>query len=745
MRHTFGRSVTDWTMDLGTPTTTEISETETETSAPVVAKGPATITFWSAAVGGVQYDDLLNSLGSPVTSIVSSDGSDGLRIGTIPEFQGPPDVYVMWAEAGAGTRTKMVATDIGDTVAGLELSTTYLAALQTKTKDEGAVGQFLGRDPDSDSVTGLRWTSPPVSSGGSGGSTQGVDASSGAYSADKTGGIDARAAIQAAIDDVAAAGGGIVWLPRGTYKIGCVANAGGTGAAGGLQLKAGVWLRGDGIATRLEATGTWSSAAGIVGIGDTATSRPVRDTRVSDMWIKGTAGTSFGTPASNVYGVLFNTASITGEPDAVHRLHDLWIWDTQVGIALLGTDDQAMQVQRIRGRHFAKQGLLVGREDGSGGAADNYFLGVDISSANMGGGSCAGIEVYTSNHHFAQCKSWYNKRSTAFTAGATYKDGAGWYINGTRNIFTSCEAQDNGGHGWLVRLGKNTLTACVADSNNYYDNISGSAAANECSGFYVSSSVTEITLSACLGFDRNGTNKYQKAGFTIDAASRNVAVTGVAWDNRQTSGSATPLDGLVWINGAAHSTHEVRVESAYGSTRATISNGGTAAGGAGTVQKRQDAGGGATVYTGTTMADVPALVATVPGGTAYYRWEAYIIYRADATQNARIGVRVGRDGASGTVEAQWQAEYLTPAGAAASEYSLSSVGTTRYVVTDGDGAVSSSGYSNQRSVRISGVLFAGSVVVTATLAIQVAENGGTGTGVRVVDGSYLVVTPGNYS
>ena len=740
-RHVFGRLLTDWTMTLGD----SVVDGGT-TTAPVSASGPKTITVWSAATGGVQYTDLLDASGSPVTEVTSSDGTDGLPVGTIPEFQGPDGVLELWADAGGGVRAKMTATDLGTTVASLVFSNDYLTALEALTTTGGAVGQYLGKDPSSDSGTGLIWATPPVSSGGgSGGSTQGVDASTGAYAADSTGTIDARAAIQAAIDDVAAMGGGIVWLPRGTYLIGYTSNAGGTGAAGGLQLKDKVWLRGDGIATRLEATGTWSTAAGLVGIGDTTTSRAVRDARVSDMWLKGTSGSSFaGSPASNVYGVLFNTASITGEPDAVHRLHDLTIWDTQVGIALLGTDDQAMQVQRIRGRHFSRQGLLVGKEDGSGGAADNYFAGIDISSANMGGSTYAGIEVYTSNHHFVQCKSWYNKRSTAFVAGNAYKDGAGWYVNGTRNIFTSCEAQDNGGHGWLLRLGKNTLTACVADSNNYYDNISGSALANECSGFYVSSSVTEITLSACLAFDRNSTNKYQKNGFTLDAASRNVAITGVAWDNRSTGSSADPLDGAVWINGAAHSTHEVRVESAYGSTRATISNGGSV-GAAGAVQKRQDAGGGATVYAGTTLADVPAFVVTVPGGTRYYRFEALIIYRADATNNARIGIRVGRDGASGTVEAQWQADYLKPDGTSATEYSLSAVGTTRYIVADGDGAVSSAGYSNQRSVRIAGVLFAGSAVVTATIAIQVAENGGSGTGVKVIDGSTFVVTPGTYS
>lgn len=415
----------------------------------------------------------------------------------------------------------------------------------------------------------------PVASGGM--SMPTIDVTAAPYSADSSGATDARAAIQSAIDAAATRGGGVVFIPQGVYKIGYVANAGGTGAAGGLQLKTNVWLKGEGPATRLEATGTWSTQAGLVGIGDRATTRPVHDARVSDMWLKGTAGTSYaGSPPANIHGVLFNTAAITGEPDAVHKIHDLLVWDFEVGVAVLGSDDQAMQVQRIRIRHTSKQGLLVGKEDGSGGGPDNYFSGIDVSSANNAtGNTFAGIEIYSSNNHFLQCKSWYNKRSTAYSSAATYKDGAGWYIRATRNAFVSCEAQDNGGHGWVLNFGKNTFSSCLADSNNYYDNISGSAQARECVGFYFTSGASETVCEGATSFDRNSTvaNRYQKYGFLIDAGSRNIKLGGVAWDNRSTSTSTDPADAVSWINGAAHASHLVRVMAAYGSTRSTISNG----------------------------------------------------------------------------------------------------------------------------------------------------------------------------
>lgn len=46
-----------------------------------------------------------------------------------------------------------------------------------------------------------------------------LDVTKAPYFADKTGGIDARAAIQLALDDAGKAGGGLVYLPEGTFKI----------------------------------------------------------------------------------------------------------------------------------------------------------------------------------------------------------------------------------------------------------------------------------------------------------------------------------------------------------------------------------------------------------------------------------------------------------------------------------------------------------------------------------------------
>ncbi|MCC3371875.1 glycosyl hydrolase family 28-related protein [Cohnella sp. REN36] len=47
----------------------------------------------------------------------------------------------------------------------------------------------------------------------------GVSVTSAPYNADNTGAVDASAAIQSAIDDVYQAGGGVVWMPAGKYKV----------------------------------------------------------------------------------------------------------------------------------------------------------------------------------------------------------------------------------------------------------------------------------------------------------------------------------------------------------------------------------------------------------------------------------------------------------------------------------------------------------------------------------------------
>ena len=128
-RYWFGQTLTDWTMVLGSS-----SVESGVTYAPVQVAGPVAVTMWSAETGGVQYTDLLDASGAPITSVTSADGTGTLPPGTIPQFQGPDDVTAMWADAGAGVRYRMLSSDLGAVVAAQQTELDNLANIVTNVE-----------------------------------------------------------------------------------------------------------------------------------------------------------------------------------------------------------------------------------------------------------------------------------------------------------------------------------------------------------------------------------------------------------------------------------------------------------------------------------------------------------------------------------------------------------------------------------------------------------------------------------
>lgn len=104
----FGGSLTDWTFG-------QVDGVDGNDNM-VQAVGAATVTFWNLATGGTQYTDLVDEGGSAITSVTTSDGTDGRALGAIPPLEGPEDVSVMWADAG-GPRALIVAWDVAQTAA----------------------------------------------------------------------------------------------------------------------------------------------------------------------------------------------------------------------------------------------------------------------------------------------------------------------------------------------------------------------------------------------------------------------------------------------------------------------------------------------------------------------------------------------------------------------------------------------------------------------------------------------------
>ena len=310
------------------------------------------------------------------------------------------------------------------------------------------------------------------------------------YEADPTGKRDATKAIQDAINDVYALGGGSVYIPAGKYLV----------SYPFIELKGFVHVYGDDRATEIIATDTKAIAerTGIFHTGTWNTRKQANDLMhfgVSDLWIRARkTGRQHQNYIPNTIGVCLNSdmGANPPEPDSVPKLNNLTVWDMETGIAIIGNDDQAMCSFGLRVRNSYQAGLIVGKPpghgEGSGGAADNKFFGADIGGSNQGRGNFAGIEIYTSQTKFELSTSWYTHSGASFgqlygiagnaapgadiTAGspgsnarASQYNGAGWRIRATKCAFTTCEAQENGGHGFFVEFGDNTFTACRGESS----------------------------------------------------------------------------------------------------------------------------------------------------------------------------------------------------------------------------------------------------------------------------------------
>ena len=339
------------------------------------------------------------------------------------------------------------------------------------------------------------------------------------YEADPTGKRDSTKAIQDAINDVHALGGGSVYIPAGKYLV----------SYPFIELKGFVHVYGDDRATEIIATDTKAIAerTGIFHTGSWNTRKQANDLMhfgVSDLWIRARkTGRQHQNYIPNTIGVCLNSdmGANPPEPDSVPKLNNLTVWDMETGIAIIGNDDQAMCSFGLRVRNSYQAGLIVGKPpghgEGSGGAADNKFFGADIGGSNQGRGNFAGVEIYTSQTKFELSTSWYTHSGAAFgqlygiagnaapgadiTAGspgsnarASQYNGAGWRIRATKCAFTTCEAQENGGHGFFVEFGDNTFTACRGESSSYGPTAHGSAGKNSSADFYLCNSGTDGTV-----------------------------------------------------------------------------------------------------------------------------------------------------------------------------------------------------------------------------------------------------------
>lgn len=104
-RHTFGGGIADFVVAPGDAA----SAGDIDGFLTLLVPG-ADITFWDALEAGTQYENLLDTLGTPASSIIADS------YGAIPGFSGPDDttVMAMYADAngGDGPRRLIIATDL---------------------------------------------------------------------------------------------------------------------------------------------------------------------------------------------------------------------------------------------------------------------------------------------------------------------------------------------------------------------------------------------------------------------------------------------------------------------------------------------------------------------------------------------------------------------------------------------------------------------------------------------------------
>lgn len=408
------------------------------------------------------------------------------------------------------------------------------------------------------------------------------------YGGDPTGVKDSRAAIQACIDDASKNGGGLVELSGGIWRIGYP----------GIEMKGYTGVRGAGtgqtilvidqstIPVDAEETGlfhTGSYAKRVVDPGryrislsgfTILTSMPDGSILRSSSGAFQHLGAEFF--QTKMWGICFNTFLGEGpaDPDSVHTMHDIEIWDTAGGLALLGLDDQGCKITNFRIRRTWRQGVLIGKpfdhpeayevnpSDASKpyrrtGAADNHFDRIECSGANQSLGYYAGFEVYGSQCTFDQPKSWYHKRSIAGdysgslptgdveniwnvsatketpVAGAINlradnfrfaKAGAGYAIYGRDNKFTDGGSQETGGHGWCLLGLDNTFKNCDGESPSFYDTVSVTAKMGEAAGFFITNWARGNDISGCRVKNAYKREQAARMGFYIQDWASEISV-----------------------------------------------------------------------------------------------------------------------------------------------------------------------------------------------------------------------------
>jgi hypothetical protein len=431
---------------------------------------------YTAETGGDQITDLQTLDGSPISNAVLVPAQDG----RIPRFLGPDGIESMWLDFGGG-RFLFNATDIPARVATLEIA---------GAGGGGSAG--LGMPLADAVVISSQWhTSRPASNPG-------------AYMWVCDGVAD-QVEIQAAIDAVAAQGGGRVLLLGPEFYI-----------SAAIKLKTAIHLQGGGAGTRIIPATDFQT--GMIMLADNT----VHLTTLSDLTLYPNGAEVHGVHYIANGGQVYSSPAPNSQPDPGHIITRLFIrgcgdsvWPG-TGMLLEGGNLRAGKYSDIRIQTCSGNGVWIK------GAVDSHFTNIEVGSSGTGSPTLSASSAAPIGHAFyigagdncmfTACKGWYSRW-------------AGFYNRSTRTGLTNCQAQDNYGDGFVAEFGKITFIGCHADSNGQ-----GKDPTRGQSGFRVTSG--SAALVGCASYDRGGQAWQQQNGFSFTSGFANGRVVGcMTWGN----------------------------------------------------------------------------------------------------------------------------------------------------------------------------------------------------------------------
>lgn len=296
-------------------------------------------------------------------------------------------------------------------------------------------------------------------------------------------GTQNAAAIQAAIDAAASAGGGVVFVPEGVYTV------------RQLVMKSHVTLQGAGhLATRLVLEASQNKPAIINKVSSNGTTDPnalyyvIRDLCVDGNKANNTSGGGIFLSRNPAFAPA--TSDEGGDSDLA--------WEN------LATVERVL-VLRAKGNGFSSENIGTARfENCFAEHCDGYGFYPGFDSQLIGciasNSGDHGFALDAPNIRLSTCKSYYSGQ---------LGDASGYKITAANCQLVGCEAQDNTGPGFGLEYASGcTIEGCVADSNS-------TAGVGAYPGFDLWASSYNVISGASTERKVDGTNSFQQNAVQI--------------------------------------------------------------------------------------------------------------------------------------------------------------------------------------------------------------------------------------